>query len=108
MFGPRKPANLKRRGDTWHMRVYVPKNIVPLLRGKREITKSLGTTDKPTARLAAENFRNVQFLEFERLAAQAAKPVPKLGILADNKIVDLAREVYADFDRTQMGRLRIF
>ena len=88
MLGPRNPANLTRRGDKWTTRVFVPKSVAHLVGGRREITKTLGTTDKPTARLAAEKFRNEQYAEFERLLLAEAKPIHKTNHLSTCESTD--------------------
>lgn len=108
MLGPRKSVNLTRRGNTWHTRVYVPKDVVHLVGGKKEITKSLMTSDKLGARLAAEKFRNEQYSIFEQLLEEEARPVRKTSSLTDDELLDLARAVYQEFRQDSEAEIAAF
>lgn len=49
MFKPRGVPKIYKQNDTWHVRVYVPSSIEKLV-GKKEIHRSLKTTDKSEAK----------------------------------------------------------
>ena len=94
MARSRDTRNLIQRGDTWHFRGYVPKDLISVV-GKREVHRSLMTTSYADAvhRRDAERIRHREWIEEERRRHQRQYLV--LDELTDEQALDLAREVYA-------------
>ncbi len=87
--------NLIQRGDTWHFRGYVPKDLISVVR-KREAHRSLKTTIYAEAvhRRDAERIRHRDWIEEERRRHRRVYLV--LDELTDDQVLDMAREVYAE------------
>lgn len=100
---PRRIPYLARRGDQYAFRLSVPIDLRAII-GKRELTKSLGTTDKHVAipralRLAAEAKR--LFFEIRHMAS-GREVVPKRGKV-DSFRVDFGFEL----DLGELGKITL-
>ena len=86
--------NLIQRGDTWHFRGFVPKDLIPVV-GKREVHKSLKTSSHAEAvhKRDTARIRHREWIEEERRRHERKFLV--LDELSDEQILDIAREVYA-------------
>lgn len=100
MLKPKGTPHLYRQNDIWHVRVYVPKLVIPLV-GKREKHKSMDTTDRHTARERADDWRRDQYRWFNELYDARANQPSVVEELSDAMIATMAREVYRDY-RTEI------
>ena len=94
MARSRDMRNLIQRGDTWHFRGYVPKDLIGIV-GKREVHRSLGTTVHAEAvRLRdAERIRHRDAMDEARRRHE--REFLTIYDLDDEEVLDIAREVYA-------------
>ncbi|WP_370634967.1 DUF6538 domain-containing protein [Cognatishimia sp. MH4019] len=100
MLKPKGVPHLYRQNDIWHVRVYVPKSVIPLV-GKREKHKSMDTTDRRTARERADDWRRDQYRWFNELYDARASQPSVIEELPESMIATMAREVYRDY-RTEI------
>lgn len=95
MARSRDMRNLIQRGDNWHFRGYVPKDLIQVV-GKREVHRTLKTTahSEAVSRRDAERIRHRVWIDETRLRHRRQFLV--LDELSNEQILDMAREVYTE------------
>lgn len=86
--------NLIYRGDTWHFRGYVPKDLISVV-GKGEIHRTLKTSSYSEAIHRRDTERIIHRNWIDESRRRYRKEFLVLDELTDAQILDMAREVYA-------------
>lgn len=101
-----KHTGVSLRGSTYYLRLHVPKDVQPFIKGGSEILKSLGTKDQAEANLRAAKMRIEWAEKFASIRLKAKSEIlPELTKEQITAIVaeEVARSLKTDEEERQRG-----